>query len=184
MTTNEQTTIPNQEIVLEFDDVTLDSELQEHTVAYVKQQLIDAGSTELKVQELGNGLLKISYFSDSAVEDIKALLESGDSKSIALANPTNEKRTPFEDQDIDYRLDVYEIQQSYELSDIEGQMTFETKWERDRSIHSNHNFINPDNDDLQLVSNITVAYKASVNVTIAIDDRSRDIPEVRAGPTA
>ncbi len=180
---DEQATIPNQEIVLEFDDATLNSELQEHTVAYVKQQLHDAGSTKIKVQELGNGLLKISYFSDSAVEDIKALLESGDSKSIALANTTNEKRTPFEDKDIDYRLDVYEIQQSYELSDIEGQMTFETKWERDRSIHSNHNFINPDHNDQQIVYNIIVAYKARVDVAIAIDDRSREIPEVRAGPT-
>lgn len=182
LTTDERSTIPNQEIVLEFDDITVNSQLQQHTVAFVKQQLEDAGSTEIEVKELGNGLLKISYFSHSAVEDIKALLKSDNSKSFILANTKKDQRIPFDDQNVDYRLDVYEIQQSYDLSDVEGQMTFETKWERDRSIHSNHNFINSDHDDLQLAHDILVAYKTIVNATHAIENRSRAIPEVRAGP--
>ena len=93
-----------------------------------------------------------------------------------------DQRIPLDDQEVDYRLDVYEIQQSYELSDIEGQMTFETKWERDRSIHSNHYFTNSEDSDPQLAHNSSVAFKANSNVTIAIENRSRAIPEVRAGP--
>lgn len=182
LTTDEQTAIPNQEIVLEFDDISIDSELQENTVAFVKQQLQKAGSTEIQVQEIGHGLLKISYFSDSAVEEIKALLDADKSKSLRLSETSKDQRIPFDDQDVDYRLDVYEIQQSYELSDIEGQMTFETKWERDRSIHSNHYFTNSEDSDPQLVHNSSVAFKANTNVTIAIENRSRAIPEVRAGP--
>ena len=61
-------------------------------------------------------------------------------------------------------------------------MTLETKWDRDRSIHSNHNFVNPEDNDLQLAHHIAVAFKTNAKVTIAIENRSRAIPEVRAGP--
>lgn len=179
---DEQATIPNQEIVLEFDDTSIDASVQEHTIAFVKQQLQAIGSTDIEVQEIENGLLKISYFSETTVETIKSLLAADKLESLNVSDNTTDRPVPSQESDVEYRLDVYEIQQSYELSDVEGQMTFETKWERDRSIHSNHNFLNSEDSDPQLAHNSSVAFKVNTNVTIAIENRSRAIPEVRAGP--
>ena len=181
MSSNEQAAIPNQEIVLEFSDVAIDTQVQENAITFIKSQLQAIGSSDIQVQELQNGLLKISYFSETTVEEIRALLEADNLENLSLADESSDKR-PDKQSDVEYSLDVYEIQQSYELSDFEGQMTLETKWDRDRSIHSNHNFVNPEDNDFQLAHHIAVAFKTNAKVTIAIENRSRAIPEVRAGP--
>ena len=74
MSSNEQAAIPNQEIVLEFSDVAIDTQVQENAITFIKSQLQAIGSSDIQVQELQNGLLKISYFSETTVEEIRALL--------------------------------------------------------------------------------------------------------------
>ena len=67
----QQILVPNQEIVLQFEDVDLTSKQAENTVAIVKQQLQDLGAENIQVFSLENGKLKITYFSDSEVASIK-----------------------------------------------------------------------------------------------------------------
>ncbi len=182
ISTDEQVAIPNQEIVLEFNDAEIDTQVQDNAITFIKSQLQAIGSSDIQVQELQNGLLKISYFSETTVEEIRALLEADNLESLSLSDESPDKRGPEKQSNVEYSLDVYEIQQSYELSDFEGQITLETKWDRDRSIHSNHNFVNSEDNDLQLAHHIAVAFKTNVMVAIAIENGSRAIPEVRAGP--
>ena len=113
----EQNTIPNQEIVLQFEDVDLTSKQAENTVAIVKQQLQDLGAENIQVFSLENGKLKITYFSDSEVASIKETFSEESNLTLHLTSQIqdeNASRFPFEESNISYNLDVYEIQNGFE----------------------------------------------------------------------
>ncbi|WP_460218343.1 hypothetical protein [Psychroserpens sp. MEBiC05023] len=175
--------VPNQEIVLQFSSEDVSPHDAQNAITIIKRQLETAGVADVKVQKLQEGQLKISYYSTSDVASIKALFST--EKNLDLGYVSFEKSqndSPFEDQSIDYNLDVYEIQQSEDLSNLDGKLALETKTEYDR-------FFNP---SIPISAEITginvktgiekVAYKFQRTVAIAIDNNSYKIPEVRAGP--
>jgi len=177
-----QVSVPNQEIVLQFanDDVTsLDTQ---QTITMVKQQLLTAGVENIQVQKQYNGQLKITYYSDSPVEQIKELLSKDSAIDVGyVSHNRNEK--PSEDKKVTYNLDVYEIQQSDDLTESNGKLALEPNTDNDRLINPNV-FISVEDINIKEYNSIvSVAYKFYTNVAIAIDNRSQKIPEVRAGPT-
>lgn len=179
-----QAAIPNQEIVLQFTSETVSHIDTENAIAIVKQQLLSAGITDIQVQKHEDGQLKISYYSASDVASIKALLSEENNLKLGYESPeNNQSNTPSEDHKIDYDLDVYEIHQANDISDLDGKLALETKAENDRLSNPNV-FISPeiiDIDAKQLIDQ--VAYKFRKAVAIAIDNNSYKIPEVRAGPS-
>ena len=182
----QQSSIPNQEIVLQFTDVELTSEAVQHTIAKLKSQLQSIGVEKLKVENSENGQLRITYYSDADVASIqKKLLKA---KRVALnyaLNDEGQSKTPSKDIEISYNLDIYEIQKTNDfLSDLDGKFVLEPKLKNDRSSSPNFEMSINDvqcNDHCELVK---VAYKVSRNISIEISDALHYIPEVRAGPNS
>ncbi|MFT4781353.1 MAG: hypothetical protein ACI9SD_001036 [Pseudohongiellaceae bacterium] len=179
----QQVASPNQEIVLQFSSENVSPQDTLNAITSVKQQLEFAGVNAIKVQTLQGGQLKITYFSNSDVEDIKTLL----SKECALdlgyvSQGNNQSNTPSEEKSIKYNFDVYEIQQADNISDLEGKLALEPKAENDRIFNPNV-LISAKEIDIDAKENIEkIAYKLSRTIAIAIDNHSYKIPEVRAGP--
>lgn len=177
--------VPNQEIVLQFTSqfVTPDDTL--NTITAVKQQLKTAGVENIHVEEHQDGYLKITYYSHSDVESIKELLSNDTSLDFGyVSQGKNESRNPSEDKSIAYNLDVYEIQQADDLSDVGGKLALETKAEHERFSNPNVFVPQKHTEQKELCASVKVAYKFNRTVVIAIDNKSRKIPEVRAGPSS
>jgi len=178
-----QISIPNQQIVVQFAKVEVTSEEAQNAISNVKTQLLLLGADNIQVQEGSDGVLKISYYSDSDVASIKKILSEKDT-NIEYANQNqNEEPTdlPFNKNVKTYNLDVYEIQDASDLDwDLEGISIVELKSE-------NHRFFSPNVyvpidavDDTKRI--VKTALKVNTHIAIAIDKISRKIPEVRAGP--
>lgn len=181
----QQNTLPNQEIILQFKDVKVTSAETQSTIAIVKKQLQNLGANNIQVKETQDGTLKITYYSDTNVINIKKTLSQ--EKKLVLDYSTNSESSnlPVENSSIGYNLDVYEIKQGNETDwNLVENNVLEQKPENDR-------FFNPNffvlinikySSDKDLVTK--VAYKVRRNVALAIDNTSHNIPEVRAGPIA
>ncbi|WP_396603186.1 hypothetical protein [Algibacter sp. R77976] len=181
----QQITVPNQEIVLQFQDVDLTSIQAENTVANVKQQLQDVGAKNIHVLSQGNGKLKITYYSAADITSIKETLAKENSLELQLTDQNKESSNfPFEDNNISYNLDVYEIQKGQPSGwDFDGAISLDIEPKSDR-------FLDPNNLSIQNISYhhqdnlIQLAYKICRAITIQISEPLHTIPEVRAGPIA
>jgi len=177
--------VPNQEIVLQFEDVDLTSKQTENTVAIVKQQLQDIGAENIQVLSLENGTLKITYYSDTEVAIIKETFSEENNLVIHLTTQTQDEDSsnfPFEESNISYNLDVYEIQNGHDSGwGFDGAIGLEFEPKSDR-------FLDPNYPSIEHIGYqyedylIQVAYKTRREITIQISDPLHTIPEVRAGP--
>jgi len=179
----DQASVPNQEIVLQFTSQAVTSNETCHAIALVKQKLQAADVKNIKVQKQRNGHLKITYFSTADVTIIKALLSQGEALSVDyLSNGERQRHIPSEDESITYNLDVYEIQQGNDISDLDGKLALETKPETNRFANP-YVFIASEEMHIDAKERIEkVAYKFRRDIEITIDNHSYKIPEVRAGP--
>lgn len=182
----QQTTLPNQEIVLQFSNEDISVNDAQHTIAIVEQELQRIGVAYIHVSEQEDGRLVISYYSKVNVESIKKMLST--QKELALGFVTSEKNKkplhfPSKDTSISYNLDVFEIQDGQNsFSNLGGKCAVELKTGQQRFL--NPNFYIP-TEDQYLVGEVLL-YKVNFSfqryVAIANDYRSHKIPEVRAGP--
>lgn len=181
----QQILVPNQEIVLQFEDVDLTSKQTENTVAIVKQQLQDLGAENIQVLSLENGTLKITYYSDAQVSSIKETFSEENNLALHLTSQIQDEDSssfPFEESNISYNLDVYEIQNGHDSGwGFDGAISLEFEPKSDRFLDpndlSNQHVVYQYEDYL-----IQVAYKTCREITIQISDPLHTIPEVRAGP--
>ncbi len=182
----QQTTVPNQEIVLQFanEDISLND--AQHTIAIVEQELQRIGVVYIQVSEQEDGRLVISYYSDTTVESIKKLLSA--QKELALGIVSSNKnqiplQLPSKDNIIGYNLDVYEIQDGQNsFSHLDGKSAVEFKSGLRRFV--NPNFYIP-TEAVYLIDReqvLKVDFSFQRYIVIAKDYRSHKIPEVRAGP--
>ncbi|MEW4924950.1 hypothetical protein [Algibacter sp. 2305UL17-15] len=180
----QQSTLPNQEIVLQFKNVDVTSDDAQNAIILVEKELQSIGVHNFQVKENQNGRLKITYYSDADVDAIKRIL----SKRIRaeLGNSDDEEEPsdfPFEEHTITYNLDVNEIHNGQDTdSGLEGITLQEFKPEAAR-------FYNPKivSSALQIHSYKAttisrVAFKVNKTIALAINDPLRNIPESRAGP--
>ncbi|GAA3615986.1 hypothetical protein Q4Q39_01495 [Flavivirga amylovorans] len=180
----EQISVPNQEIVMEFiyDEVTSD-EVQD-AIAVVKKQLRALGIDNIQVGEKEDGRLKITYYSDVNVASIKKILSK--EKKLALDYTSynqdeDHSKLPSNENKNSYNLDVYEIHKSVDgESDLNGTLVVELKHEYDR--FSNPNFYIGKIDVSEEDRIVKTAYKVCRHIAIAMDDMSHNVPDVRAGP--
>lgn len=182
----QQTTIPNQEIVLQFTNEDISLNDAQVTIDILEQELQRIGVAYIHVSEKEDGRLVISYFSKTDVQSIKKLLSS--QKELALGFVSSEKNQkplqfPSKDTIIGYNLDVYEIQdgQNSYLS-LGGKCAVELKSGQQRFV--NPNFYMPA-EEIYLIDSeqiLKVNFSFQRYIAIAKDYRSHKIPEVRAGP--
>lgn len=180
----QQSTVPNQEIVVQFNADAVTFEDTQNTITIVKAQLKSVGANIIKVQEDEAGKLRITYYSDIDIADIKKALSNENKLEIGFS-PVNkdDSKNPSEENSNRYNFDVYEIKQGNDTEwDLNGITVIELKSESNRFLNPNfYAFF----DTVEWHEHIEkVAYKTHCKTAIAIDNTSRKIPEVRAGPLA
>ena len=182
--TLEQIAQPNQQIVVEFagDSVSLSN--AQNTIAAVTNKLQDIGAKSIKVQQGANGVLTISYYSTINTEAVKGMLSSNKEvlEGVASNDSSPKNQAPPFDTSSVYKLDVYEIQQQYDIApDLNGLvLTFEGKTHR-YFIAKVYGAIGG-NQIAQQNKITTVSFIAQGAVSLVLTDFSYKIPQVRAGP--
>lgn len=182
--TLEQIAQPNQQIVVEFagDSVSLSN--AQNTIAAVTNKLQDIGAKSIKVKQGANGVLTISYYSTIDTEAVKGMLSSNKEvlEEVASNDSSPKNQAPPFDTSSVYKLDVYEIQQQYEIKpDLNGLvLTFEGKTHR-YFIAKVYGAIGG-NQIAQQNKITTVSFIAQGAVSLVLTDFSYKIPQVRAGP--
>lgn len=182
-----QNPVPNQEIELQFVSQEVVDEDTEDIIKAIKLQLEAFGVTDIQVREQENGILKIAYYSETAVADIKKILSSEGITSKGEPNqiPTNKKVVKFQDYgNVDtFKLDVYEIQTtSGPYVGIHGKyiLTLQKEYDKAPSPNSFGNVNSYLAREFQ--TTIAFAYTESTYTTILKENISYEIPDVRAGP--
>jgi hypothetical protein len=181
----QQFSVPNQEIVLQFEDQEISLVETENAIANIKKQLQDIGVEKIQVYKGDNGVLKISYFSEIDVVSIKKLFSKEKALKLSYSLLDIEEGTskiPSKNKSNTYQLDVFEIQKSNGNEGDSNGLVVELLPENDRSF-------NPDVYYSALVQDVRfknkiekVAYVIYSAISIEIDNSSYNIPEVRAGP--
>lgn len=181
---HQQNAIPNQEIVLQFTDVTLASDEAQNTIAIVKKQLQDIGVDNIKVIEGEDGNLKITYHSLTDASSIKRTLSKENKLQLGLnSNNQSNSTFPIDEHSISFNLDVYEIQKSNDTDwSLAENSVLKVNSENDRFFNPNVFFTAIKTDAKEENATVKVTYKVRRNIAIAIDNTSHNIPEVRAGP--
>jgi len=178
--------MPNQEIVLEFNQAEVTSSQAESTVAHVKQQLQILGASQIKVQQTVSGKLKITYYSDADVASIKKtfakdLEHNLDATVFSKSNKQTE--LPSKLPTIAYNLDVFEIQNTNNSGwGLDGKCVLSTDTKSDRFSDPNVFFF-IEVEKLSLADNtVNTAYKVRRKLSISTENNLHNIPEGRAGP--
>lgn len=175
---HEQVSIPNQEIVLEFVTTKNNSNYIDNTIADVKEKLLNAGVSNISIKEAKNGTLKISYFSEVPVDNIREVLSKNPS-FLLKNNPNNQQK---KDVVYDYSLDIYELNKPTDNSNLDYKYVLEVKHQLDRFTTDNYF----DNHKTLLANKTNrlykVAYKIAKSNPFSKDYTSNKEPEVRAGP--
>ncbi len=187
MVSQQQFSIPNQEIVVQFANDEVTSIEVEQTIVTIKKQLQAIGVEHIQIHESENGSLKISYFSDVNAASIKEIISEKNKfqlgvSSIFQNNTSND--TPSKEKSNTYKLDVYEIQKGDDSEkDLNG-LALELKPEIDRFFKPNVYFLKTEINVWETNKIEKVAYTIQKTIATEIDNASHNIPEVRAGPIA
>jgi len=181
----QQFSVPNQEIVMQFEGHEISLDETENAIADVKKLLQDIGIKKIKVYKGANGVLKISYFSQVDVVSIKKIFSKEKALKLSYSSldfGENPFKVPTKKKSITYQLDVFEIQKSKENALDSNGLVIESSPENDRSF--NLDIYYPDlSKELRLKNRIEkVAYNIFGNKSIEINNASHNIPKVRAGP--
>ena len=181
----QQFSVPNQEIVLQFEGEEISIVETENAITNIKKQLQDIGVENIHVYKGDNGVLKISYFSEIDVISIKKIFSTEKALKLSYSSLDFEEGTskiPSKNKSNTYQLDVFEIQKSNGNEGDSNGLVVELLPENDRSF-------NPDVYYSALVQDVRfkneiekVAYIIYNNISIEIDNSSYNTPEVRAGP--
>ncbi|MEE9408963.1 MAG: hypothetical protein V3V28_12910 [Polaribacter sp.] len=177
-TFQEQVSRTNQEIVLEFVDTKINKQEISATITSIKEKLLKVGVSNIKVQETQKGTLKISYYSFVHTTDIKEalVLENQLTLNKKSENKEKEKATST------YNIDIYEVTNQTNISNLNDEYIFEIKVNSDR-FTTNYNYISIRNLETYKADQLfTSAYKANKNDPFTKDYTSHQEPEVRAGP--
>lgn len=185
--TKQHNPVPNQEIVLQFANGDVSSVEAKRTIVELTEQLQQVGVEHIKVSELQDGQLKITYYSDTDVASIKKLLAEDNLLELGYTGVEHKgqfPKVPVNDPSVKYDLDVYEIHKGdHSAFDLGGKMAVELKADHDRCFMG-HESLSVEVFSIETVStDIKVAYKFYKNIALAIDNISKKIPEVRAGPS-
>ena len=170
----EQVSIPNQEIVLEFVDANINEKDIEKSIAEVKEKLLKVGITNIVIHKSETSTLKISYFSKIDIKNIREIL-SKENQLVLNANSPYKNST-------NYNFDVYELNDATQLSNVDKKFVFDIKYNSDRFTTVNYSTLIKNLESSTAEQLYKTAYKANKNSPFTKDKTSCKEPEVRAGP--
>ena len=174
----DQVSLPNQEIVLEFIDTKINKKEIKNTIADVKERLLEVGVSNIKIQETKDGTLKISYYSIVDINNIKEALLKENQLALNQNSENDENNYMFSD----YKIDVYELVDETDISNHDDKFVFEIKYNSDR-FTTNYNYTFLKSLELHKANQLfKTAYKANKKSPFTKDYSSYKEPEVRAGP--
>jgi hypothetical protein len=182
---SDKVTVPNQEIVIQFSDVEITLEETQDAIAIVKSQLEAIDVTNIQLQELGNGKLKITYHSTLDVSQVRELLSKGQAlaKAASLSTDT-ESQFPFESNEKYYEIGIHTIHDAPDFVGTSSEGFLESKSEATRystptpTVSASFNALY----FRHLIATDAVAYAVYHHLALTLDNSSYIIPEVRAGP--
>ena len=181
----EQSTLPNQEIVVQFDANSVSTDEAQQAVSEITSQLKTIGVANVQVSELQNGKLKVTYFSTIDVAVIKNLFYKQTKLQLedtAFNKKDGSSKIPFSSDSNTYKLDVVKIQNNYGSDLGLHGLPAELKSVKDQYLNQIVSLATED-ANFGLKQNFeSVAYKNYRNASLLIDTTSHKIPEVRAGP--
>ncbi|MBP2832186.1 hypothetical protein J8281_08290 [Aquimarina sp. U1-2] len=185
----QQTVVPNQEIVLEFLNTEISPQEIQKAIASVKTKLRRIGVKHTRVYNHSKeGALKITYYSDADIDVIKKILSETQNISLdhtAYDHENKSDHKPSDKPSRDYELKISEIQKSIDFNpDFKSVFASKTYHKRNGSVH-HHSF----SFLRSLFSTHTHQFryggttlKGDKTITLAIKDVLYQIPEGRAGP--
>jgi len=148
----QQNSVANQEIVLQFTDIEASSYEAQNTIAIVKLHLQDIGADNIQVKKEENGKLKITYYSDADVASVKETLSKENKLKLHYAYNDDEEKDQKRSSDdgvISCNLDIYEIQNTNDVDlGLDG-IVLEKKSESDR--YYDPNVFLPSNIDITIL---------------------------------
>ncbi len=179
-----QSPAPNQEIELQFADQTTVFNETAEVIAAIKQQLAVLGVENIQVRQTA-GTLKIAYYSDENVAEIKKILAAEGFTSEEI--PTDNKAINFQELATadSFKIEVYELQTaSNPYAAIHGKYILALQKDYDKSPNPNPNsFANTSSFYIgEIKTTIALAYTASSYTAIPKENSSYETPDVRAGP--
>ncbi|PHS62817.1 MAG: hypothetical protein COB12_10395 [Flavobacterium sp.] len=185
MVSQQEFSIPNQEIVVQFANDEVTSVEVQQTIATIKKQLKLIGVEHIQIRESKHGSLKFSYFSDVNIASIKKIISEENKFQLGVSsvfqNETSNE-APSKEKSNSYKLDVYEIQKGDDSEkDLNGLALVLTP-EVDRFYKPNVYFLKVEIDVWKTNKTEKIAFAIQKNIAIEIDKVSYIIPEVRAGP--
>lgn len=186
VTFTEGSTVPNQQIVIEFSDKTISTQDTENAIDAIQNRLQSIGVTHIQIGKNSKGQLRITYHSEAEVTQIKAELFKAETIKLAYDGSKSSSEDFPEQQPVnDYELNISEIKtNSNQNWDFEGTQVSEINQKTD---HSNPNKVEYYGREFNSETSnriIRVAILENRSIVFAIDNLSYKIPEVRAGPMA
>lgn len=183
----EKSTLPNQEIVVEFSTENVSVVEAEKAIANITSRLKSIGIEEVLVSKVQNGKLKVSYYSSKDVATIKGLFSEQNNLQLASTDFNKKNaplKTPFSQDSHLYKLDVVTIQKDYKANlDLQGVLVV-VKNSKDQYLKPVFSLQSSENNfDLKQAIAL-VAFKNYRDISFLINQTSYKIPEVRAGPAA
>ncbi|MCF6308665.1 MAG: hypothetical protein L3J09_12040 [Flavobacteriaceae bacterium] len=181
----QQISIPNQQIVIQFVNNEVASVEVQQTIATIKKQLKLIGVEHIQIRESENGSLKISYFSDVNIASIKKIISEENEFQLGVSSISQNETSneaPLKEKSNTYKLDVYEIQKGDDSEKDLNRLAFELKPEIDRFFKPNVYLLKIEIDVWKTNKIEKVAFTIQKNIATEINKVSHIIPEVRAGP--
>jgi preprotein translocase subunit SecD len=181
----EQTTLSNQQIVIQFSDTDISSEDAENTIEIVKKQLQRLGVTNIQIGQHESGKLKITYYSVTAIERIQSILSKEDGFKFDYQSEHNNSNDLPDNRNLkNYELNISEIHNNSNINwDFEGIQITELNQKSDRYDSPKVNTFAEHLNTEYSNSLVNVATKVNNTVALARDKIAYKIPDVRAGPT-
>jgi len=180
----EQSTIPNQQIIIQFSDQAITLQDTENAIGKIQDKLQSIGVTQIQIGQYQGGQLRITYHSDRDVAHIQNILFKAEDFDIAY-NAAQEQSNNFPEKRHlkDYELNISEISSSSDFNwDFEGTQVTEVNQKTD---HSNTLKVSCSGGNIltkQYNGAISTAVFVNNTIAIAINHLAYKIPEVRAGP--
>lgn len=172
--------VPNQELVIQFDDEVSKANANA-AISQVSAKLERLGAEDVKIKQLPNGSLKVTYFSDIPVASIQAVFKSEDYNLLSKASKKS-KDLPTEKTVDYYECIVSEIGDDNLIdSGLDGHL-IEVETKSNRFYPPEFSFAATPSNELTIQRIATISEKINSQYLLIVGYTSRLLPETRAGP--
>lgn len=183
----EKSAVPNQEIVVQFNENSRSSDEAQQAISEITEQLKSIGVADVQVSEMLDGTLKVTYYSTIDISVIENLFNKQNKIRLgdtAFNETEDSSRIPFSTDSNTYKLQVVKIQNDYGSDLGFHGLPVEIKSIKDQYLNQ---ILSLGSSEINFGLKNTVEREVGKNyhyVALSINNTSHKIPEVRAGPLA